>query len=57
VSQEVRKVKMEGLTGTIEFDDKGDNKKAKYFVMQVAATGNWADNKLIRVIEMAAPAK
>jgi branched-chain amino acid transport system substrate-binding protein len=57
VSQEVRKVRMEGLTGTIEFDDKGDNKKAKYFVMQVAATGNWADNKLIRVIELAAPAK
>lgn len=55
VAQEVRKVKMEGLTGSIEFDDKGDNKKAKYFVMQVASTGNWADNKLIRTIEMAAP--
>ena len=55
VAQAVRQVKMEGLTGTIEFDDKGDNKKAKYFVMQVASTGNWADNKLIRVIEMAAP--
>jgi branched-chain amino acid transport system substrate-binding protein len=55
VSQEVRKVKMEGLTGSIEFDDKGDNKKAKYFVMQVAATGNWADNKLIRIIELAPP--
>ncbi|RTH10348.1 branched chain amino acid ABC transporter substrate-binding protein, partial [Thermus scotoductus] len=51
----VRKGRMEGLTGTIEVDDKGDNKKAKYFVMQVASTGNWADNKLIRVIEMAAP--
>jgi branched-chain amino acid transport system substrate-binding protein len=46
---------MEGLTGSIEFDDKGDNKKARYFVMQVAATGNWADNKLIRVIELAPP--
>ncbi|KOX90062.1 Leucine-, isoleucine-, valine-, threonine-, and alanine-binding protein precursor [Thermus aquaticus] len=55
VSQEVRKVKMEGLTGTIEFDDKGDNKRARYFVMQVAATGNWADNKLIRIIELAPP--
>jgi branched-chain amino acid transport system substrate-binding protein len=55
VSQEVRKVRMEGLTGTIEFDDKGDNKRARYFVMQVAATGNWADNKLIRVIELAPP--
>lgn len=55
VAQEVRKVKMEGLTGAIEFDDKGDNKKARYFVMQVAATGNWADNKLIRTIELAPP--
>ncbi len=55
VSQEVRKVRMEGLTGSIEFDDKGDNKKARYFVMQVAATGNWADNKLIRIIELAPP--
>ncbi len=55
VSREVRKVRMEGLTGTIEFDDKGDNKRARYFVMQVAATGNWADNKLIRVIELAPP--
>ncbi len=55
VAQAVRQVKMEGLTGTIEFDDKGDNKKAKYFIMQVASTGKWDDNKLIRVIEMAAP--
>jgi branched-chain amino acid transport system substrate-binding protein len=55
VAQEVRKVRMEGLTGSIEFDDKGDNKRARYFVMQVAATGNWADNKLIRVIELAPP--
>jgi len=55
VAQEVRKVRMEGLTGTIEFDDKGDNKKARYFVMQVAATGNWEDNKLIRIIELAPP--
>jgi len=55
VAQEVRKVRMEGLTGSIEFDDKGDNKKARYFVMQVAATGNWADNKLIRIIELAPP--
>ena len=57
VAQEVRKVKLEGITGTIEFDSKGDIKKAKYFVMQVAGTGNWADNKLIKVIEVAAPQK
>ncbi|BDG24272.1 branched-chain amino acid ABC transporter substrate-binding protein [Thermus thermophilus] len=57
VAQEVRKVKLEGITGTIEFDSKGDIKKAKYFVIQVAGTGNWADNKLIKVIEVAAPQK
>ncbi|WP_337845724.1 branched-chain amino acid ABC transporter substrate-binding protein [Thermus sp.] len=56
VSKAVRAVKMEGLTGTIEFDEKGDIKKAKYFIMQVAGTGNWADNKLIRVVEVAPPA-
>ena len=56
-AQEVRKVKLEGITGTIEFDSKGDIQKAKYFVMQVAGTGNWADNKLIKVIEVAAPQK
>ncbi|KGQ23137.2 branched-chain amino acid ABC transporter substrate-binding protein [Thermus filiformis] len=55
VTAEVAKTKLEGLTGTIEFNAKGDIKKAKYFVMQVAGTGNWADNKLIRVIEVAAP--
>lgn len=56
VSKAVRAVKMEGLTGTIEFDEKGDIKKAKYFIMRVAGTGNWADNKLIRVVEVAPPA-
>jgi branched-chain amino acid transport system substrate-binding protein len=55
VTAEVAKTKLEGLTGTIEFNAKGDIKKAKYFVMQAAGTGNWADNKLIRVIEVEAP--
>ncbi|MER3451219.1 MAG: branched chain amino acid ABC transporter substrate-binding protein [Thermus sp.] len=55
VTEMVAKTKLEGLTGTIEFNSKGDIKKAKYFVLQVAGTGNWADNKLIRVIEVAAP--
>ncbi|MGQ9754262.1 MAG: branched-chain amino acid ABC transporter substrate-binding protein [Thermaceae bacterium] len=55
VTAAVAQTKLEGLTGTIEFNAKGDIKKAKYFVMQVAGTGNWADNKLIRVIEVSAP--
>ncbi|MER3556817.1 MAG: branched chain amino acid ABC transporter substrate-binding protein, partial [Thermus sp.] len=44
VTEMVAKTKLEGLTGTIEFNSKGDIKKAKYFVLQVAGTGNWADN-------------
>ncbi|TBH20618.1 branched-chain amino acid ABC transporter substrate-binding protein [Thermus thermamylovorans] len=56
VAQEVRRVRLEGLTGAIEFDDKGDIRRAKYFIMQVAPSGNWADNRLLRVVEVAPPA-
>jgi branched-chain amino acid transport system substrate-binding protein len=38
VTAAIRKVKFAGMTGTIEFDEKGDPKKASYYVMQVAAT-------------------
>jgi len=34
VSEAVRKVEVKGITGTIAFDEKGDNKNAKSFVMQ-----------------------
>src|SRR2546428_2157173 len=37
VASAIRKVKYAGMTGTIEFDDKGDPKKASYYVMQVSS--------------------
>ena len=58
VTAEVRKVKYSGLTGTIEFDGKGDPKKALYFVIQVMSEdpGKWNDNKEVKRLEIAAPA-
>jgi branched-chain amino acid transport system substrate-binding protein len=57
VSAEVRKLKYAGLTGTIEFDEKGDPKKALYFVLQVASEdpGKWSENKEVKRLEIAAP--
>src|SRR5262245_6187062 len=37
VAAAIRKVKYAGMTGAIEFDDKGDPKKASYYVMQVTS--------------------
>lgn len=53
VSKAVRKVKHAGITGTIEFDDKGDPKKAVYFIIQVGK--EWKDNKTVKRLEIAAP--
>jgi branched-chain amino acid transport system substrate-binding protein len=57
VAAAVRKVKHNGLTGNIEFDEKGDPKKALYFVMQVVSEdpANWNDNKEVKRLEIAAP--
>ncbi len=58
VTTAVRKTKHTGLTGTIEFDEKGDPKKALYFVIQVVSEdpGKWNDNKEVKRLEIAAPA-
>ncbi len=58
VSAEVRKAKYSGLTGNIEFDGKGDPKKALYFVIQVISEdpAKWSDNKEVKRLEIAAPA-
>jgi len=58
VAKEVRKVKYSGLTGNIEFDGKGDPKKALYFVLQVASEdpGKWNMNEEVKRLEIAAPA-
>jgi branched-chain amino acid transport system substrate-binding protein len=53
VMKAVRKVKHAGITGTIEFDDKGDPKKATYLIIQVGK--EWKDNKTVKKLEIAAP--
>lgn len=59
VAKAVRATKgHKGLTGTITFDEKGDRAKAGYFILQVLSEdpGKWAGNKLIKTLEIAAPA-
>jgi branched-chain amino acid transport system substrate-binding protein len=54
----IRKVKYQGMTGSIEFDDKGDPKRASYYVMQVASDdpAKWSENKEAKRLQIAAPA-
>jgi branched-chain amino acid transport system substrate-binding protein len=54
VSQEVRKVKLAGLTGNIEFNSKGDIRVADYFVIGLP-TGKFAEQKLLKAVAVAAP--
>lgn len=55
VSGAVRKLKdFKGITGSIEFDDKGDPVKAKYFVLQFEK--QVYPGKVVKVIEQQAPA-
>ena len=58
VTAAVRKVKYSGMTGALEFDDKGDPKKASYYVMQVASDNpeKWSENKEAKRLAIAAPA-
>ncbi len=57
VAKAVRKSRHTGLTGTFEFDEKGDPKKAKYFILSVASDDpeKWNDNKTVKTLEIAAP--
>jgi len=57
VASAVRKVKLNGITGEIEFDGKGDRKKANYFVLQVASDNpeKWGDNKIVKQLTIAPP--
>jgi branched-chain amino acid transport system substrate-binding protein len=51
----VRKLKnFKGVTGSIEFDNKGDPVKAKYFVLQFEKQAY--PGKVVKVIEQQAPA-
>ena len=57
VSTAIRKVKHDGITGEIEFDGRGDRKKALYFVLQVASDNpeKWGDNKIVKQLTIAPP--
>jgi branched-chain amino acid transport system substrate-binding protein len=59
VAAAVRKVKHSGVTGEIEFDGKGDRKKALYFVLRVVSDDpqKWANNKIVKQLTIAPPAK
>ncbi len=52
-------MKHSGITGEIEFDTKGDRKKALYFVLQVASDdpAKWGDNKIVKQLTIAPPEK
>jgi branched-chain amino acid transport system substrate-binding protein len=58
VAEAIRAVKHTGITGTVDFDEKGDPKKALYFVLQVASDNpeKWGDNKEVKRLSIAAPA-
>jgi branched-chain amino acid transport system substrate-binding protein len=58
VTAAIRKVKYAGMTGTIEFDDKGDPKRASYYVLQVSSDNpeKWGENKEAKRLAIAAPA-
>ncbi len=58
VSVNIRKTKFEGITGHIEFDEKGDRKKAGYFILQVVSDdpAKWGENKLVKRLEIEPPA-
>jgi branched-chain amino acid transport system substrate-binding protein len=55
VSRAVRSIKnFKGVTGTIQFDNKGDPVKAKYFVLQYEKPAY--PGKVVKVVEQQAPA-
>lgn len=54
VAAEVRKVNIKGVTGQLAFNAKGDVAAAKYAVIKAEA--NPADNKIIKIMELSAPA-
>jgi branched-chain amino acid transport system substrate-binding protein len=57
VTAAVRDVKHTGITGAVEFDVKGDPKKALYFVLQVTSDNpeKWGENKEVKRLTIAAP--
>jgi hypothetical protein len=52
VAAAVRRTKVQGVTGEIEFDGRGDRRKALYFVWQVAGEDpdQWRQNRVVEQI-------
>ena len=48
---------MQGVTGPISFDEKGDRKRARYFVLRIVSPdpSSWGQNRLMKRIEVAPP--
>ncbi len=59
VTAAIRAVHHTGITGSVQFDEKGDPKKALYFVLRVVSDNpeKWGDNKEVKRLVIAAPAK
>jgi branched-chain amino acid transport system substrate-binding protein len=58
VAAAVRALKdFQGITGTINFNAKGDLLKAKYFIIQVisADPAKWSSNKIDKILDIAPP--
>ena len=58
VRDAVRALKdFKGITGTINFDSKGDPAVAKYFVIQVVSSdpAQWGQNKAVKTLDIPAP--
>ena len=53
VAKAIRTVKFNGITGRVEFNDRGDLKIAKYFVIE--AQGEYTANKVVKSVSVAAP--
>ena len=58
VTAAVRALKnYKGITGTINFNAKGDLTKAKYFIIQVISPDpdKWSSNKIDKTLDIAPP--
>ncbi len=58
VAKAVRALKdFKGITGTINFNAKGDLTKAKYFIIQVTSAdpAKWSANKIDQTLDIAPP--
>lgn len=59
VAEAVRAVSIDGLTGSIAFDDIGDLPTAQYFILKVngATKDTWNTNEIVEILEVASPGK